>query len=765
MFVQTQSKNIIEGQITMHWPTIFDSVLVLCVANYALAQATSSVMIGGRLVNTAFMGAFLYEPWPRHHSHLFLGCYSMAQKSQAERDEDSGTFQYPKTPPEKNEHKLIAQGKEEIPYELCWRQCTDRTTADRRNSVDFAGLSGNKRECRCFNHVNYHYNLVTENICDLECDGTSNTKQLCRDNTMKVYLICYPGFFHPPYCQSQCPHGFCTPKNFPKTQFADFHVTACRIDGQCFDRCIGSDSTLCHKLTERCQVVSLDDKGQSNPSEYITEGSYIADKVADNSSNNVYVLLDRELTRSTGEGLTHGMPFITSLLVWHENEGSGSLMTVSKESKTDAEHQDFKVIYAATLHDLGYPKTDYFMFLPDMNANEQGEKIETWLTGSEAAYYGIYVEKISASKQYMAVYFPQSQTDTFSDYATAKIRTDHDLLVNTIINMQVCSDGSNCQQDKLVQNHIKIAISAFSTEAYECSDLCLQKRCTCAGTCVYGCRPGKMGYRCDKDCPLGHFGLHCAYPCSPGCKSKSCHAITGECLEGCSQEGVTGAYCTETCPKGYYGQDCQTLCSPHCIDPADCSGIDGKCNGGCETGYQGDKCDEQCDEGFFGDNCEMQCGKCRMDAEICDPVTGECPTGCRDTSVAEPLCLCPADKWNIPDCDKDCGKCKEGVCDSITGTCVHNNTKDEEIGDEAAKNVGESTEDPGDKAKSDLLACSTHEKDKKLCNDDPQINRTTCEKIGCCFDNTTEKQCFARDEEKAANVEDFGEQWFKVCGG
>lgn len=112
----------------------------------------------------------------------------------------------------------------------------------------------------------------------------------------------------------------------------------------------------------------------------------------------------------------------------------------------------------------------------------------------------------------------------------------------------------------------------------ECSDKCTMKSCSDeTGFCVFGCRSGYYGNRCNIAC----------YACQSGCDR-----ITGECIGDC--------------PVGMYGFSCDRNCNNYCRNG--CEKISGLCNE-CVSGKMGNFCNTTC-----GDDCGYGC----------DRTTGNC---------------------------------------------------------------------------------------------------------------------------------------------
>ncbi|XP_004740649.1 tyrosine-protein kinase receptor Tie-1 isoform X1 [Mustela putorius furo] len=127
---------------------------------------------------------------------------------------------------------------------------------------------------------------------------------------------------------------------------------------------------------------------------------------------------------------------------------------------------------------------------------------------------------------------------------------------------------------------------------------------------VRGCRAGRWGPDCTKECPgCLHGGV--------------CHDQDGECV---CPPGFTGTRCEQACREGRFGQSCQEQCPStsgcrgltFCLpDPYGCS---------CGSGWRGSQCQEACAPGHFGADCRLQC-QCR-NGGTCDRFSGcVCPSG------------------------------------------------------------------------------------------------------------------------------------------
>ncbi|XP_004871907.1 tyrosine-protein kinase receptor Tie-1 isoform X1 [Heterocephalus glaber] len=127
---------------------------------------------------------------------------------------------------------------------------------------------------------------------------------------------------------------------------------------------------------------------------------------------------------------------------------------------------------------------------------------------------------------------------------------------------------------------------------------------------VRGCRAGRWGPGCIKECPgCLHGGV--------------CHDYDGECV---CPPGFTGTRCEQACREGRFGQSCQEQCPgasgcrglTFCLpDPYGCS---------CGSGWRGSQCQEACAPGHFGADCRLQC-QCQ-NGGTCDRFSGcVCPSG------------------------------------------------------------------------------------------------------------------------------------------
>ncbi|XP_062572067.1 scavenger receptor class F member 1-like [Saccostrea cucullata] len=123
-----------------------------------------------------------------------------------------------------------------------------------------------------------------------------------------------------------------------------------------------------------------------------------------------------------------------------------------------------------------------------------------------------------------------------------------------------------------------------------CSANCRGGCNTKTGECIYGCKEGWMGIRCDK-CVLGRFGPTCSAICTK-CKNKTC---TGQYLKNCYETGcrIESKNCegfTNICKSGYFGEYCTSKCSPNCGDGT-CNQETGDC-ASCKNNWRGRFCND-----------------------------------------------------------------------------------------------------------------------------------------------------------------------------
>ncbi|NWX90759.1 MEGF9 protein, partial [Nothoprocta pentlandii] len=160
--------------------------------------------------------------------------------------------------------------------------------------------------------------------------------------------------------------------------------------------------------------------------------------------------------------------------------------------------------------------------------------------------------------------------------------------------------------------------------------------CRTDGKCQ--CRVGVTGPKCDR-CDDGYYRSNASScePCECNNRSRSCHAVTGACLD--CQENTEGEHC-ERCKEGFYRSGRPGPACRHCpcstvastgtchIRPGDSAPTCDKC----KAGYTGPNCN-RCDDGYY--NSDSICVRCscngNVDAartpRVCEPDSGRC-IGC-----------------------------------------------------------------------------------------------------------------------------------------
>jgi len=203
----------------------------------------------------------------------------------------------------------------------------------------------------------------------------------------------------------------------------------------------------------------------------------------------------------------------------------------------------------------------------------------------------------------------------------------------------------------------------------------LQSACPLLGLCQFGCKPGRVGLRCDKSCSRS-----CAPDPSAPASLTRCDR-NGACLFGCATNTTWGTQCEKSCSASCVG-GCNAT-TGHCVAcgtdligdfcEIDCR----RCIGGtCDA----NGCTGTCTESFFGKSCERSCG---FNCAQCDRVAGctsclpgffgpSCGSGCGANCGACDMVMgctaCTAGFYGRR-CDLPCGEGCEGTCDE-TGNCA-----------------------------------------------------------------------------------------------
>ncbi|XP_055956521.1 multiple epidermal growth factor-like domains protein 10 [Patella vulgata] len=207
-----------------------------------------------------------------------------------------------------------------------------------------------------------------------------------------------------------------------------------------------------------------------------------------------------------------------------------------------------------------------------------------------------------------------------------------------------------------------------------CSDGCLNNRCSKSDGRCNDCKPDTVGQYCNRtcgaecqprsdqttttcdrngrctNCMVGRHGDKCDMSCNTGCdgrcdrndgKCTSCiKGKTGDrcdinCNDNCTSCNQGSAdSCTE-CKDGRWGSSCNKLCNTNCkpvvgTTVGKCDQMTRTCINGCLPGKIGLNCTSDCEAGRYGENCTSKCGNC-VDETPCDIITGSCGlVGCVD---------------------------------------------------------------------------------------------------------------------------------------
>nr|XP_022317542.1 multiple epidermal growth factor-like domains protein 6 isoform X2 [Crassostrea virginica] len=237
-----------------------------------------------------------------------------------------------------------------------------------------------------------------------------------------------------------------------------------------------------------------------------------------------------------------------------------------------------------------------------------------------------------------------------------------------------------------------------------CSSHCRinQTKCDHFGHCIYGCKLGWRGDKCDEqdcdfenclrcdvvnkyiycsNCTTGKFWnitAHSCVNCSNFCKggSQACNTTTGVCLHGCQpgyfgfncDKGCVIEHCNEcrervfsytsnqvycqSCDDGYYARDniCVS-CTGNCVNGEFCDRNTGKCINGCAPGWYDLMCDRKC----MIENCTQ----CVSQGNFNPPTCKQCDAGFYQNKDSCKECS-PHCKGGQLACNNSDGSCTQG---------------------------------------------------------------------------------------------------------
>ncbi|KGL79933.1 Multiple epidermal growth factor-like domains protein 9, partial [Tinamus guttatus] len=145
------------------------------------------------------------------------------------------------------------------------------------------------------------------------------------------------------------------------------------------------------------------------------------------------------------------------------------------------------------------------------------------------------------------------------------------------------------------------------------SSLCRDGKCQC--------KAGVTGPKCDR-CADGYYGFNASTcePCECNNRSRSCHAVTGACLD--CQDNTEGEHC-ERCKEGFYrsarpGPACRRCPCSTVASTGTChirAGDAAPTCDKCKAGYTGPNCN-RCDDGYY--NSDSICVRCSCNGNV-DP--------------------------------------------------------------------------------------------------------------------------------------------------
>ncbi|XP_059477511.1 uncharacterized protein LOC132197917 isoform X2 [Neocloeon triangulifer] len=189
------------------------------------------------------------------------------------------------------------------------------------------------------------------------------------------------------------------------------------------------------------------------------------------------------------------------------------------------------------------------------------------------------------------------------------------------------------------------------------------------GQCLNGCKQnGKRPPNCNTSCTNGTFGPNCSKQlksgkCSGQGKYGDYDSATGNCKWDCARVGFEFPSCEHECRNGKYGQNCKIQLKQNVCAGQDPYGDYSKSNGDCKSckfkGKKPSKCEHDCDEGYFGEDCKQkQSEKCSGNYHR---DTGNCKKSCAKSGL------------KFPECEKPCDQGRYGLnCSGVmkTGKCA-----------------------------------------------------------------------------------------------
>ncbi|XP_052764466.1 multiple epidermal growth factor-like domains protein 10 isoform X2 [Mya arenaria] len=223
-------------------------------------------------------------------------------------------------------------------------------------------------------------------------------------------------------------------------------------------------------------------------------------------------------------------------------------------------------------------------------------------------------------------------------------------------NCSTCTSLHNCNSCVAEYYH-------GNTCEYECNNCrsgttCRKSDGYCQGECADGLGGNNCGTPCNDgcsnctrnqtseclSCQTGHHGYDgsyftCSNTCNNTCANNSCHALNGQCDQGCV-DGYSGPFCNVSCPTNckschqyngkcnlcsyeYWGEYCLKNCSENCMhineSLSTCDITSGECKYGCQYGTHGSHCNIKCDQ---------KCIASETGVRECSHTDGQCTQGC-----------------------------------------------------------------------------------------------------------------------------------------
>ncbi|XP_048236958.1 multiple epidermal growth factor-like domains protein 6 [Haliotis rufescens] len=200
-------------------------------------------------------------------------------------------------------------------------------------------------------------------------------------------------------------------------------------------------------------------------------------------------------------------------------------------------------------------------------------------------------------------------------------------------------DSKTCEQNDGRCVKCTVGYSGSNCDT-PCPHHCATDACEQHGANCTGCKPGYKGPHCDTRCPdkcsSCHQSENTCISCNANWYGGTCGKSCNTCLNGTCN--ITDGACLYGCKPGSYGHRCNRTCNENCLK-TECFRDSGNCTHGCKDGWWGPQCNSrcpshcarcdrvdaaclECEENYYGENCSSRCSpRCGS----CDG-TGHCLT-------------------------------------------------------------------------------------------------------------------------------------------